>query len=122
MSRRDSFDDDDDRPRRRHRRNEPDDFDDVYDPRPPHRPLRPGHGMGTAGLVCGIVGVVLAILGGGSVFCAVCSLPLVGISWVIAGIGAAVGALGIVFGLVARSQGNPTSLPVWGITLGATAV
>jgi hypothetical protein len=113
-------DEDDGLPRRR--RSQDDDLDDLRDdPRPPRRPLRPGYGMGIAGLICGIVGVVLAVAGGGSLFCGICCIFLVGISWIIAAIGALVGALGIVFGLVSRSQGNPTSLPIWAITTGAAA-
>jgi hypothetical protein len=112
------FDDEDDRSRRRDR-----DADEYgYDPRPLRRSARPGSGLGIASLVCGIVGLVIAVASGGPVLCAVCCVVLLPVSWVVAGIGALVGAVGIILGMVSRSRGNRSGMPIWGIATGAVAI
>src|SRR3954453_12067692 len=93
-----------------------------YDPRPPRRPGRPGYGMGVSSLVCGVVGLLVAAGSIGPAMCGMCCVLVLPVNWVISGVGAVLGALGVLFGFVGRSQGNRSPMPVWGIATGAVAL
>jgi hypothetical protein len=93
-----------------------------YDPRPPRGSARPAYGVGIASLVCGVVGLLVAVGSIGPALCGMCCVLVLPVNWVISGLGAVLGALGVLFGVVARSQGNRSPMPVWGIATGAVAL
>jgi hypothetical protein len=78
--------------------------------------------MGVASLVCGVVGLLVAIGSIGPAMCGMCCVLVLPVNWVISGAGAVLGALGVLFGVVGRSQGNRSPMPVWGIATGAGAL
>jgi hypothetical protein len=112
------FGDADEPPRRRHR--DADEFGD--DPRPRRQSDRPGYGMGVASLVCGVVGLLVAVGSIGPALCSMCGVLVLPVNWVISGVGAVLGALGVLFGVVGRSQENRSPMPGWGIATGAVAL
>jgi hypothetical protein len=125
MSTRDWDDEDDDRPPRRSRHWDEDDADDPgldRTGRGRRRTGPPGYGLGVAAFICGLSGLLIAILSGGPFLCAMCCIAFLPVSWVIALIGALLGGTGVVFGFVSRGQGNPSALPVLGVATGVFAI
>src|SRR6478609_1536125 len=76
-----------------------------YDPRPPRGSAHPGYGMGVSSLVCGVAGLLVAVGSIGPALCGMCCVMLLPVNWVISGVGAVLGGLGVLFGLIGRSQG-----------------
>jgi hypothetical protein len=109
----DEDDDYDDRPRRSSRARYDDDRDD-YDDAPPRRPGNRGDGLGVASMIVGIVGVLVAVVGG------FCCCALLGPFGAIPG--CVVGVVALILGFVSRSQGSRSGMGVTGIILGFVSV
>ncbi|HJZ94612.1 MAG TPA: hypothetical protein VKE40_27345 [Gemmataceae bacterium] len=124
MSTRD-WDEEDDRPRRRSREWDEDDADDPGLGPPGggrRRSGAPGQSLGVASFMCGLSGLLIALLSGGPFLCGMCCFAFLPISWVISIIGALLGGTGVTLGFVSRSQGNPSVLPVLGVASGVFAI
>jgi hypothetical protein len=98
---------DDDRPRRRRR----DDIEDDYDDRPRRRRGgEPGQGLAIASMIIGIVAVVSSLF----LWCCCSFIGSIG--------GVLVGALAVILGFVARSQGSRSGMALTGIITGFAAI
>ena len=78
--------------------------------------------MGASSLVCGVVGLVIAVGSIGPAMCGICCVFLLPFNWAVSGVGAVLGGLGVLFGVIGRSHGNRSPMPVWGIATGAVAL
>ena len=116
----------DDRPRRSRRRE--DEFDDRDEDRddfaPPGSVAGPvkGKGMAIAGMVMGIVSIVIAFASGGPFLCSMCCIGFAPISWAVSGSAAVVSGIGLLLSILARSQCYHGPMAVWGIVLNAIAL
>jgi hypothetical protein len=81
-----------------------------------------GKGLAITSMILGIVGIVVALAGGGPFFCSFCCPFLLPIAWIVSGVGAAISVVGLLLGILSRSQGNRGAMAIWGIVLSAIAL
>jgi hypothetical protein len=116
------FDDEDDRPRVRLDGGYADDDEGFEEPVSRRKAEKPkGYGLGVAGMILGIISIVIAVSSGGPFLCSMCCFAFAPISWVVSGTGAVVSAVGAGLSFMARSAGNRGQMAMWGIVLNLVA-